>query len=187
MTTEVHPDEAAFLRYLGHLLQLRAAGRRWPHAVSEATLKLPHTSWEPIPRRWYRGKLQFLYSRRAPDDPDYPPDPVKGPPWCFAGTNNRGEPLATGLERIGQEHFPDGSLVVEQFAGCINWHRESRGPDIGVVFFCRYVGKVPPGAEWRDWDDPPEHMTAAHRILAHQIIAKIRARDNRPWFLDDPR
>lgn len=188
-TPDIHPDEAACLRCLNHLLQLRAAGTRWPPHVYEVLLKvLAHASWEPIPVRRVNGVLQFLYSRRDPHDLGYPPDPVKGPPACFAGTNNRGESLATGLARVSQEDFrQQGQLTNPRFAGCVNWFRETRGPDVGLAFFCDYVGEPPPGAEWRDWDDPPVHMVESHRILARRVIQAVRDGEQCPWFLDDPR
>lgn len=183
-----HPDEAAFLRYLTHLQALRAAGRPWPRPVYEAMLKLmSHCSWEPVPTRQHRGRLQFLYSLRDADDLAYPPDPVKGQPWYFAGAYNRGEPSADAFARISAEDFPGGRLRNPQLVGCMNWYREPRGPDVGLVFRCEYEGEVPPHCRWYDWDQLPDHMIACHRMLAERVIQAIRDGESTPWFVDDPR
>ena len=185
----VHSDREAFLRYLAHLMELRAAGQPWPAVVFEAMVKvMAHCSWEPIPTRLRVGKLQFLYCLRSADDVAYSPDSVKGRPWYFGGSYNRGEPASQGLCRVEAHDFKGrGRLVSRQFAGCVNWHREPRGPDVGLVFLCCYEGETPPDAQWFDWDQPPEHMIEGHRILVERVIQAIRDEEKTPWFLDDPR
>jgi len=148
---------------------------------------LSHCSWEPVPTRQHQGRLQLLYSQRPSDDLAYPPDPIKGQPWYFAGTNNRGESSVEGFARVGAEDFLGGRLVSPQFVGCMNWHREQRGPDVGLVFLCQYEGEVPSHCRWFDWDQRPDHMVEGHRLLAERVIEAIRNGETTPWFVDDPR
>ncbi len=186
-TTEVHPDQEAFLRYLEHLLALRKTGQLWPQAVYEALLNLPHCSWKAAPTRRYRGKQQLLYAQRPADSKAYPPDPVKGSPWGFAGTNNRGESSVEGYRRVGAEDFLGGRLINRRFVGCANWHQEPRGPFVAMVFLCEYEGEVPPHCRWYDWDRMPDRMVEGHGILAERVIRMIRSGETTPWFVDDPR
>ena len=187
-TQIVLPDESAFLRFAQHLLEISAEGKRWPPTVFEVILKLlAHTSWEIVPVITHRGKKQFLYIRRSPNDLAYPPDPMFGSPWCFAGSNNRGEPLAAGLARINAEHFRVGEASRPRLVGGVNWYKEPRGPGVGLVFLCDYRGAIPPDAQWYDWDCPPDHMIEIHRFIATCLFMALQDHNSTPFFMDDPR
>ena len=185
-----HPDQAAFLRFIAHLHALRASGTIWPSAPFEALIGLmAHCSWEIVPTRTASGRQQFLYTLRSAQDTAYPPDPVLGRRWYFAGSFNRGEPLSAGLSRVGGEDLRQvGRLVYPKLAGVINWFKEKRGPTVGLVFRCEYVGEaIPPDTQWLDWDQPPQPMIECHRILVERLIHAIRDGETAPWYLEDPR
>lgn len=186
----VHPDEAAFLRYLAYLLEVKGGGGRWPPHVFERLLKLmAHASWEFVPWRVTRGNVELLCVQRPASDPAFPPDPVRGSPWCFAGTNNRGEPLEAAMARVNREHYrsPAGRIGEPKFLGCLNWYREERGPDVGLVFLCRFEGQLPPGARWFRLEQLPEFMVDGHRMMALHVQNALRDLRFQPLFVDDPR
>lgn len=185
LTPENHPDREAAERYLAYLQTNRTG---WPKAFYEKLMKLmSHNSWEPIPTRVERGKLQFMYSLRSAQDLAYPPHPQFGPPWYFGGAHNRGETANAGLERVSATVHKSGVLTNPEFIGCINWSKDPRGPDVGLVFLCPFVGETPPGAAWHDFEEPPGHMIEGHGILVQNVIRKLRSGDPRPSFWEDPR
>lgn len=185
LTPQNHPDLASTMRYLEFLRTHRTG---WDPPFHEAMLKLMcHVSWEPIPSRKVDGHLQFMYSRRDPNDLAYPPDPTYGAPYYFGGTYNRGEPMWAGLGRVNAKEFKVGRLTDPRFLGCINWFNEDRGPDVGCIFLCGYEGETPQDAIWLPFEQLPPHMMESHRILASRVIAHIQAGCPGTLWIEDPR